>query len=280
MTAFEETLDRFRLAVAGPAESVPVVRAALLVAQAEYPGLDVIDYERQIAGLGERLEARIHPSADVRSQITELHRLLFADYWFRGNEEEYGDARNLYLNEVIDRRLGIPVTLAIVYTALCARAAMRASIIGLPGHVITRIDGAEGAILTDPYRGGAELTEEECRRLVRDVYGRRSPFREHFLNAITPRQVIQRLIHNLKAGYLQQGDEERAARMMELLLAMYPWDLDEVRDRGMLRERIGDYPLALEDLEIYVRYRSDARDIQTVTEAVRSLRRHTGAPDR
>lgn len=280
MTNFDETLERFRLAVAGPAEGVPTVRAALLVAQTEYPDLDVISYERQIAALGERLEARIHPSADTRSQLAEAHALLFAEYGFRGNEEEYSDPRNLYLNEVIDRRLGIPVSMAILYSAVLARAAIRASVIGLPGHVVTRIDGSDGSILTDPYRGGVELTTEQCRKLVQDVYGRRTPFREHFLDAITPRQVIQRLIHNLKAGYLQHGDEERAARMMELLLAMYPWDLDELRDRGMLRERVGEYRLALDDLELYVRYRGDARDIETVSEAVRSLRRHTGMPER
>ena len=90
------------------------------------------------------------------------------------------------------------------------------------------------------------------------------------------RSVIQRLLHNLKSGYLQRGDEDRAARTIELLLAMFPWDLDEVRDRGMLRERIGAYEDALHDLEHYVQYRIGARDIQTVTEAVRSLRRQTG----
>ena len=93
--------------------------------------------------------------------------------------------------------------------------------------------------------------------------------------------MIQRLLHNLKAGALQQGDEDRAARAIDFLLALYPWDLDEIRDRGMLRERLGELRSALTDLEQYVRYRPGARDIQTVAEAVRSLRRHavSEAPD-
>jgi regulator of sirC expression with transglutaminase-like and TPR domain len=135
-------------------------------------------------------------------------------------------------------------------------------------------------VLVDPFHQGRELTEDECRQLVRSVFGRRTPFKEHFLDAVTARQLIQRLLHNLKAGYLQHADEERASRVIELLLALFPWDLDELRDRGMLRERVGDLPAALEDLEQYIRYRSTARDIQTVSEAVRSLRRQTGSPER
>ena len=279
MTAFDSTLDRFRSAVAGPPDAVPIARAALLIAQAEYPGLDVAAYEEQLTALGERLEARVHPAADVRTQLAEAHRLLFEECGFHGNDDEYGDPRNLYLNDVIDRRAGIPASLATIYVTVCARAGIPARPVGLPGHIIVRIEvppGTDGPLLVDPHHGGRELSGEECRRLVRNVYGRRTAFKEHFLDPITPRQLIQRVIHNLKAGYLQRGDEERAGRMIDLLLAMYPWDLDEVRDRGMLHERIGDPAAALNDLEQYVRYRTDARDIQTVNEAVRSLRRQIG----
>ena len=277
---FAETVQRFREAVSGPVERVPLARAALLVARAEYPDLDVEAYEAQLRELGERLEARIHPSNEVRAQLQEAHRLLFAELGFHGNEQEYGDPRNLLLNDVLDRRTGIPVSLAIVYIEVCRRAGLQAHGVGLPGHVICRVDTSDGPVLVDPFHRGRELTEDECRRLVRAVYGHGTPFREHYLDAVTPRQLIQRLIHNLKAGYLQRGDEERAGRMIELLLALYPWDLDELRDRGMLRERVGDYAAALTDLEQYVRYRAGARDIQTVSEAVRSLRRQIGPAER
>lgn len=279
MTAFEDTLERFRAAVAGPPDAVPIARAALLIAQTEYPHLDIAAYEEQLAALGERLEARVHPSADIRLQLTEAHHLLFEESGFHGNDDEYGDPRNLYLNDVIERRTGIPASLAIIYVTVCARAGIPARPVGLPGHVIVRVEvppGAEGPILVDPHHGGRELSADECRRLVRNVYGRRTAFKEHFLDPITPRQLIQRVIHNLKAGYLQHGDEERAGRMIELLLAMYPWDLDEIRDRGMMHERLGDHAAALVDLEHYIRFRADARDIQTVSEAVRSLRRQIG----
>lgn len=280
MTGYRATVDLFREAVTGPMNLVPLARPALLIARTEYPDLDIEAYEERLHDLGSHLEARIHPAADLRSQLAEVHRLLFEEHGFHGNEDEYSDPRNLYLNEVIDRRTGIPVTLAIVYVEVCRAAGIDAKPVGLPGHVIVQVDHADGPVLVDPFHRGRELTEDECRQLVRSVFGRRTPFREHFLEPVTSRQLIQRLLHNLKAGYLQRADEERAGRVIELLLAMFPWDLDELRDRGMLRERVGDYSAALEDLEQYVRYRAGARDIQTVSEAVRSLRRQTGTHDR
>lgn len=280
MTSHLSTVDLFKASVAGPIGLISLARPALLVARTEYPGLDVEAYEERLHDLGARLEARIHPAADPRSQLEEAHRLLFDEYGFHGNEDEYSDPRNLYLNDVIDRRIGIPVTLAIVYVEVCRAAGIDARPVGLPGHVIVRVENTDGPVLVDPFHRGRELSEEECRQLVRSVFGRQTPFREHFLEPVTARQLIQRLLHNLKAGYLQRADEERAGRTIELLLAMFPWDLDELRDRGMLRERIGDLPAALEDLEQYVRYRAGARDIQTVSEAVRSLRRQTDTPER
>lgn len=277
MTSFDDTLDRFRLSAQGSPEAVPLARLALLMAQVEYPDLDIASYERRLLSLSQSLEVRIHPAADTRTQLAELHKLLFDECAFRGNELEYNDPKNLYINDVIDRATGIPATLAVIYVTVAQRAGIRALPVGLPSRVIVRIDSSDGPVFSDQFDRGRELTEDECKSIVRSVYGRRNQWREHFLDPITPRQLIQRLIHNLKATYLQRGDEERAGRMIELLLAMYPWDLDEVRDRGMLRERVGSYDEALEDLEQYVRYRIGARDIQTVTEAVRSLRRQTGA---
>ena len=276
MTTFQDTLDRFRATAAGSPEGVPLARLALLIAQVEYPDLDIAGYERRLLALSQSLEVRIHPAADVHSQLAELHKLLYDECAFRGNELEYNDPRNLYLNDVIERQTGIPVTLAIIEVVVAQRAGIRALPVGLPGRVVVRVEGPDGPIVVDPFARGRELTEDECKQIVRDVYGRRNQWREHYLDPITPRQLIQRLLHNLKATYLQRGDEDRAGRMIELLLAMYPWDLDEIRDRGMLRERIGAYEDALHDLEHYVQYRIGARDIQTVTEAVRSLRRQTG----
>ena len=282
MTPLEETLERFRETVAGPPDEVPLARAALLVARAEYPHIDVDAYERRLQDMAETLTQQIgrqpfRPRA--RAMIQTVNQLLFRELGFRGNADHYEDPRNLYLSDVLSERLGVPVSLAIVYAEVCQRAGLDVQPVGLPGHVICRYtpnDPTDEAdeLLIDVFNGGRVLTRHNCQELVRGAFGARVPFKDYYLANLLPRQVIQRLLHNLKAGALQHGDEERAARAIDFLLALYPWDLDEIRDRGMLRERLGDLHEALTDLEQYVRYRAGARDIQTISETVRSLRRH------
>lgn len=282
MTGFEETLHRFRAAVTGPADEVPLARAALLIARSEYPDLDTDAGERRLQDMAETLEqqlarneAREHP----RRVVQTITQLFFRELGFRGNADHYDDPRNLYLNWVLAERRGIPVSLAIMFAEVCQRAGLDVQPIGLPGHVICRYQPAEGdPVYMDVFHGGRLLSEADCQLLVRNLFGARVPFKPHYLGALTPRQTLQRLLHNLKAGHLQRGDEERAARVIDLLLAIFPWDLDEIRDRGMLRERLGEVDSALSDLEQYVQYRAGARDIQTISETVRSLRRHVRGP--
>ena len=284
MRPFADLLERFRGAVAGPADAVPLAHAALLIAQAERPGLEPEHYEEQLEAWAATLEARVHPAAEPRAQLEAASALLFGELGFHGNEDDYSDPRNLLLDHVIERRTGIPVTLAILYVEVCRRAGLNVRGVGLPGHVVVRHAQAaapseehEATPYVDVFRGGALLSVDDCERIVRSIYGGRTPFEAHSLDMVTPRQLLQRLLHNLKAGALRSGDEARAERAIELLLTLAPWDLDEIRDRGRLHERLGDFAAALPDLETYLRYRPEARDAQTVAESVRSLRRHTGA---
>ena len=270
--------ERFRAAVSGKPDDVPLARAALLAAQAEAPDLDADRYEARLGEWGRTLETRIHPAAPPEAQLEAANGLLFGELGFRGNEEHYADPRNLLLHEVIDRRTGIPVSLAIVAADVCQRAGLDVRPVGLPGHVVTRLDAHGGEpLFSDVFHGGARRSVADLQRIVRSIYGRRTPFRDHFLDPLTPRQTLQRLLYNLKGGALRRGDEEQAERAIELLLAMCPWDLEEVRDRGRLRERLGRHAEALADLETYLRHRPDARDAATVAESVRSLRRLSGA---
>lgn len=288
LTPFEETLEHFRETVTGPADEVPLARAALLVAQAEYPDIDIDAYERRLQDMAETLGqqiAREGPQVTGKRAVQTINQLIYRELGFRGNAEHYDDPRNLYLNDVLRERTGIPVTLAIVYSEVAQRAGLDVQPVGLPGHVICRYTPADwadtaGELLLDVFNGGRLLSRTDCQNLVRDTFGGRVPFKEYHLENLAPRQVVQRLLHNLKAGALRRGDEERASRTIDLLLALYPWDLDEIRDRGMLHERLGESRSALTDLEQYVRYRAGARDIQMVAETVRSLRRHVaGDPD-
>ena len=275
MNEYTETIELFRNAVTGAPDEVPLARAALLAASAEHPTLDVDAYEQRLDEIAGTLRERLATVDGGPARARVATELLFSELGFSGDDEHYDDPDNLLLDSVIDRRRGIPITLTIVYVEVCQRAGMRASGVGLPGHVVARVDELDDEPrYVDVFRGGRPLTTDDCEQLVRETYGRHVDFKQHFLSAITPRQLLQRLLHNLKARALQSADDERAGRTMDLLLAMYPWDLDELRDRGMLRERLGDYPGALSDLEQYVRFRASARDIRSVSEAVESLRRH------
>ena len=281
MTTIEAIHDRLARMTGGPTDEVPLARSALLIAQSEYPAIDIETYERQLQSIAETLEEELRGKRESRSPMQvplAVNRLLYRELGFRGNDTAYDDPRNLYLNHVLDQRTGIPVTMAIVYSEICQRAGLDVRPVGLPGHVICRYqpagteDGQDGLLL-DVFNYGRILSERDCHVLVRNIFGSGERFRDHFLTSMTPRQVIQRLLHNLKVGYLRRGDEDRAARVIDLTLTLFPWDLDEIRDRGMLRERLGETSLAIEDLERYVSFRPGARDIQTVTETVRSLRR-------
>ena len=282
MTPFEDLLQRFEETVAGPPDEVPLARAALLIAQAEYQSIDIDGYERRLQDMAETLTQQIarQPARPrARAMMQTVNQLLFRELGFRGNVNHYEDSRNLYLSEVLSERRGVPVTLAIVYAEVCQRAGLNVQPVGLPGHVVCRYtpedpDDEADELLLDVFNGGRVLTRSNCQELVRGAFGARVPFKDYYLANLLPRQVVQRLLHNLKARALQEGDEDRASRAIDFLLALYPWDLDEIRDRGMLRERLGELNSALTDLEQYVRYRPGARDIHTVAETVRSLRRH------
>jgi len=283
VTNLEGIREQLAQATAGPSDEVPIARAALLIAQSEYPDLDIDLYERRLQSIAEQLEEELSDVCESRSprQIPlVVNRLLYRELGFRGNDAAYEDPRNLYLNYVLDERTGIPVTMALVYSEICQRAGIDVRPVGLPGHVICRYqpswsDQPADSVLLDVFNAGRILSERDCQVLVKNTFGSTQQFHEHYLATLTPRQLLQRILHNLKVSFVRRGDEDRAARIIDLKLTLFPWDLDEIRDRGMLRERIGNYELALEDLEHYVAYRPGARDIKTVREAVRSLRRHT-----
>lgn len=242
-----------------------------------------------------------------------LHELLFDELGFQGDEERYGSLPTLLLSDVLDNRRGMPITLALLYVEICRRAGLPADVIGIPGHVIARLGdppdphgtpplGVEDAApqpstpqpagptasaaagrqqplvshgtLVDAFAGGRLLSTDDCRALVRRIYGGRSAVPPHTLAAITPRQTLQRMLVNLRGRGLEEGDEERAGRATELLLAMFPWDLDGVRDRGLLHERLGRFAEAIPDLERYVRHRPTAPDARAVAEALRTARSH------
>ena len=261
----------FAQLMAPPHRDIDLSRAALLIAQAEYPDLEIPYYVHILERLGRRVRSR-STDASPKAAIEALNRVLFEEEDFRGNEEEYYDPRNSYLNEVIDRRIGIPITLSVIYIEVARHAGIEIKGVGFPGHFIVKHQTPEGPIFIDPFYKGLILDTEHLAQRLRLTGGGIMPFREHHLAACTEAQVVTRMLNNLKGIHASRRDYEKALSVIEMMIDVSPWDLDEVRDRGKVRLQLKDYPAALADLETYLNYRPDAEDAEVIGRSVQYLK--------
>jgi regulator of sirC expression with transglutaminase-like and TPR domain len=240
--------------------------AALAIARVEYPALDVMPYLRQIDRMGADARARIADVADRPSLATRaLNEYLFDELGFRGNRERYDDPRNSFLNEVLDRRTGIPITLAVVYIEVARRAGLAVDGVNFPGHFLLRVsldsagalqaDDAERLMIIDPFHGGASLSESDCRQLLREHVGDEAAFDASLLEPATRLHIVTRMLVNLKRLYVRMRSFPQARFVSDLLLTIDPSAIAELRDRGLLAYHLEDFAAALRDLEAYLRLR-------------------------
>ena len=235
--------------------------AALLIARLEYPHLDASRYLDRLDSMGRAAAERLGraPDGDPRLQVAALNDYLFEEEGFAGNRKHYDDPRNSFLNAVLDRRSGIPVTLALVYMEVARRAGLRVEGVNFPGHFLLRLPtGAPAAgndvLILDPFHRGAILSETDCRRLLSDHAGADAKFEPALLARATKLQILIRMLVNLKRIYVKMRSFPQGLAMTELLLALDPSALTELRDRGLLAYNLNDFPAALRDLEAYLRF--------------------------
>jgi regulator of sirC expression with transglutaminase-like and TPR domain len=199
------------------------------VACEEYADLDTLTYLAQLDHLGRALRERIGSEAAPERQIATLNALLFGEEGFRGNAANYYDPRNSYLNEVLDRRLGIPITLALVYVEVGRRAHLPLSGVGFPGHFLVAY-GAEPRVLIDPFTCGQLLSVDDCQRLLYEAFGSSARLEPAHLAASSKRQILTRLVTNLKVAYERAGDTPRARRASEqLAVVQLPAEAEAIR---------------------------------------------------
>jgi regulator of sirC expression with transglutaminase-like and TPR domain len=265
--------QEFEAIVRRPDAEIDLAAASLVVARHEHAFLDIGSYLRKLDQMAEEVRDLIGAERHPSTVIAGLVRYLFCELGFTGASDEYFDPRASYLNEVLDRRTGIPISLSIVYMEVARRAGFRVDGVGLPGHFIVKHPQPEGDVYVDPFNQGAVLTREDCVRKVHEIYSGNVEFQPFMLGAVTKRQILAREIHNLKTIYAAGRQRDRALAMVELLLTLAPWDLDEIRDRGMLRYHLGDAAGAVADLETYLQYSADAGDADTVRSSVRAIRK-------
>ncbi len=235
--------------------------AAFAIARVEYPALDALPYLNRLDRMGEQAAIRLRVAGELTQDesVVVFNEFLYDELGFSGNRERYDDPRNSFLNEVLDRRTGIPITLAVIYLEVARRAGLRVNGINFPGHFLLRAqdvvtaDDANEAHIIDPFHGGARLSEFDCRQLLRQHVGDEAAFDRRLLSPATRHDIVVRMLVNLKRLYVRMRSFPQARFISSLLLTVDPSAISELRDRGLLAYHLQDFAAALHDLEEYLR---------------------------
>ena len=262
---------------------IDLARACLQIAEDAYPGLDVEGYVGEIERFAKRLRARIAIGAGLEDRVIALNEFLFADLGFSGNTDDYYDPRNSYLNEVIDRRKGIPITLAVLYLEIGRRIELPLQGVSFPGHFLVRLPLRGGTLVLDPFSGGAPQSADDLRERLQRVIPRALGVGEpggvavadlpleQFLEAASNRQILARLLRNLKGVYRERAKPERLLEVLNRMIIVAPEAAGERRDRGHVYHRLECWRPALQDFADYLEREPDAADQDEVRARVVEL---------
>jgi regulator of sirC expression with transglutaminase-like and TPR domain len=255
-----------------PESLLDLTEASLVIALEEYPGLEVDRYLRQMDAWSKAIRERIEGCSDIARIIEEINRFFFEQEGFHGEGSDYYDPRTAFLNEVLDRHAGLPITLSIIYIELCRRVGVQTSGVALPGHCLVRVSAAGEDILIDPFDDGRVLTAVECQKLLDQVFGGGVRLSEHHLRNCSKRQVLAKLLSHLKAVYMTHDDFDGALASIDRLLILDENDPYEMRDRAMVAMRTHRYSEALESQERYLALLPHAEDRRAILEHIACLR--------
>ncbi|HOY34182.1 tetratricopeptide repeat protein [Piscinibacter sp.] len=274
-------LDYFTSLVADDA-SLPLVEAAAAIAQDEYPGLDTQAVLAEIDALADRLKRRIPADAVPVQRLRWLNRFFFQELGFGGNVNNYYDPGNSYLHLVLSTRRGIPITLAVLYIELATQVGLTARGVSFPGHFLVKLKMPQGEVVIDPFTGHS-LSREELDDLLLPYKRNRGLLGEFdaplglFLQAAQPRDVVARMLRNLKEIHRSAEDWPRLMAVLQRLVVLLPQAWEERRDRGLTYAELGQEAAAVGDLADYLEHAGDAQDRQAITARLSELRRR-GAP--
>ena len=249
---------------------LPLLETALLIARDEYPELETGAYLAMVDGYGRRLSGSLSDGLDIPSKLTAINHFLYKELGFSGNAMDYEDPRNSYLNQVFDRRLGIPISLAVVHIAVMHRIGLPLEGISFPGHFLVRLPVDDGILVLDPFNQGRPVSIEELRERVTPHLDGQPPSDSQLFQILAPasvRTILMRMLRNLQTIYQHQGDHERVARSADRILKLSPDLPDALRDRGLAYAEIGYRKGADADFTRYLQLRPEADD----ADAIRNL---------
>jgi len=247
-----------------------LVEKCLKLAQLlEYPELDIERYIQKINEIGKVLKLSITDVKNPTYRISVLNEYFFQQCGYRGNTEDYYNPKNTFLNEVIEKKTGLPITLSILYSEIAKHIGLDLKIVGFPGHVIVKYDEE---IILDPFNHGRLLDRDKLEEILFRTYGDEVEFSPEFLNKMSDEQILIRIIRNLKNSYTESFAYEKALRCTNMILALKPNFPEDIRDKGIIEERLLHHQDALTYLNQYLELLPDAEDADFVLELIRSVR--------
>jgi regulator of sirC expression with transglutaminase-like and TPR domain len=256
-------------------EQFNLAEASLMLAQDAYPGIDIQRYVGELDRIADAIKRRIAGDAFAEQKVRALNYYLFSEMRFSGNLDEYYDPRNSYLNEVIERRTGIPITLSILYLEIGKRLGLNLKGVSFPGHFLVKLSVKRGQLVLDPFTGGEAQSEADLRQRLAQVLPSDKAEQaqlDQYLEPATPRQIIARVLRNLKNIYVQSGRLEQGLAVMQRMLLVMPESAEELRDRGLLYQKLECFRPALSDLQNYLRRRPQAPDAAEINGKIVELR--------
>ena len=261
----------FRQAADRPEELIDLGRAALTIALPEYPILDFAAYLGRIDALALEVSERAGADGDVYRLVAALNFVLFSRHGFRGNRDVYYDPKNSFLNQVIERKTGIPITLSVLYMEVAKRIGLTFDGVGFPGHFMVKTIAEGNEIVIDPFDGGESKSREDLAAMLEQLYSGKVEMRAEFLAPLPKRRILQRMLTNLKAIYANANDMVKTLGTLDRLLIIDPASAEDTRDRGVIYSRLECYGQAKDDFERYLQLVPDAEDATAVREQLIEL---------
>lgn len=256
-----------------PDEQVDLGRAALVLARIAYPDLDLDRELGRLDLLAKQAASSVRSQPDAVARVSALRSFLAGDCGFQGNEQDYYDPKNSFLNCVVESRTGIPITLSVVYIEIGRRLGLPLRGVGLPGHFLVKYEDPFHSLFLDPFHSGRTLTRADCRELVERMYEGHVEFHDHFLAPVDKKYIVQRMLNNLRGIYLQERQYRKALSVVEMNLAITPGSADDLKHRGLIHYRLRNHRQAREDLESYLFSNSKAGDAGDIKEILTEMKK-------
>jgi regulator of sirC expression with transglutaminase-like and TPR domain len=263
--------ERLRELMQQPEEKVSLAEAALLIAACEYPDLEHSRYIQRLDAMAATVAGRVPRNSDPFEIITEINRYLYQDEGFSGNSDDFYDPRNSFLNDVLDRKIGIPIMLSTVYLEIASRLHFPLVGVGMPGHFLVKHPYFD--ILIDPFSGGQILTEADCEKRMKHVLGESVPFHSSYLEGVSKLHTVTRMLNNLRNVYVDLRQFPKAHRITELVLALHPESAADWRQKAAFLIEMRHFSEAVLALDRYFELAPEAEDARELKQTALNLRK-------